>query len=30
LSVQPEQERVKARLTPGYTLDSGFVPRKRA
>lgn len=30
LSVQPEQERVKARLTPGYTLDNGFVPRRRA
>jgi HEAT repeat protein len=30
LSVQPEQERVKSRLTPGYTLDSGFVPRRRA
>jgi hypothetical protein len=29
LSVEPEQERVKARLTPGYTLDAGFVPRKR-
>jgi HEAT repeat protein len=29
LSVQPEQERVKAKLTPGYALDGGFVPRKR-
>jgi hypothetical protein len=30
LSVLPEQERVKARLTPNYTLDLGFVPRKKA
>jgi HEAT repeat protein len=29
-SVEPEQERVKARLTQGYMLDTGFVPRKRA
>lgn len=29
-SVEPEQERVKPRLTQGYTLDAGFVPRKRA
>jgi hypothetical protein len=28
-SVAPEQERVKQRLTQGYMLDSGFVPRKR-
>ena len=28
-SVEPEQARVKARLTQGYTLDAGFVPRKR-
>jgi HEAT repeat protein len=28
-SVEPEQERVKARLTQGYTLDGGGVPRKR-
>lgn len=28
LSVKPEQERVKARLTANYTLDAGFVPRK--
>jgi HEAT repeat protein len=28
-SVEPEQERVKARLTQGYALDAGFVPRKR-
>jgi len=28
-SVEPDQERVKPRLTQGYTLDSGFVPRKR-
>ncbi|MET0387549.1 MAG: HEAT repeat domain-containing protein [Polyangiales bacterium] len=30
LGVQPEQERVKARLTPNYVLDAGFVPRKKA
>lgn len=30
LSVKPEQERVKARLTANYTLDAGFVPRKKA
>ncbi|HET8937517.1 MAG TPA: HEAT repeat domain-containing protein [Polyangiales bacterium] len=30
LSVEPEQERVKPRLTQGYTLDTGFVPRKRS
>jgi hypothetical protein len=29
-SVEPEQERVKARLTQGYTLDNSFIPRKRA
>jgi hypothetical protein len=29
LSVEPEQERVKARLTPNYTLDAKFVPRKK-
>jgi HEAT repeat protein len=29
LSVSPEQERVKARLTPNYTLDSKFVPRRK-
>jgi hypothetical protein len=28
-SVEPEQERVKTRLTPGFTLDAGSVPRKR-
>jgi hypothetical protein len=30
LSVAPEQEKVQARLTPGYALDERFVPRKRA
>lgn len=30
LSVEPEQERVKARLTANYTLDSRFVPRKKS
>ena len=30
ISVSPEQERVRARLTAGYTLDAGFVPRKKA
>jgi hypothetical protein len=30
LSVEPEQERVKARLTSNYTLDSRFVPRKKS
>jgi len=29
LDVKPEQERVKAKLTPGWTLDTGTVPRKR-
>jgi len=29
LSVEPEQERVKARLTPNYTLDAKLVPRKK-
>jgi hypothetical protein len=28
ISVSPEQERVKARLTAAYTLDASFVPRK--
>ena len=28
-SVEPEQERVRARLTESYVLDAGFVPRKR-
>ena len=30
LSVEPEQERVQARLTPNYVLDPKFVPRKKA
>jgi hypothetical protein len=30
ISVSPEQEKVKARLTAGFTLDSRFVPRKKA
>lgn len=30
LSVEPEQERVNARLTPNYSLDARFVPRKKA
>jgi hypothetical protein len=29
LSVQPEQDRVKARLTANYTLDGHGVPRKK-
>ncbi|MEY4576205.1 MAG: hypothetical protein RL701_908 [Pseudomonadota bacterium] len=29
LSVQPEQARVLPKLTANYTLDSGFVPRKK-
>jgi HEAT repeat protein len=29
LDVKPEQERVKAKLTPNYVLDAGAVPRKR-
>jgi HEAT repeat protein len=29
LNVTPDQERVKARLTANYTLDSSFVPRKK-
>jgi hypothetical protein len=30
LSVEPEQERVKARLTTNYSLDSRFIPRKKS
>jgi hypothetical protein len=30
ISVSPEHERVRARLTAGYTLDAGFVPRKKS
>jgi len=30
LSVSPDQERVRARLTAGYALDSSFVPRKKS
>jgi hypothetical protein len=29
ISVSPDQERVRARLTAGYTLDGGFIPRKK-
>jgi HEAT repeat protein len=29
ISVAPNQERVRGRLTTGYSLDSGFVPRKK-
>jgi hypothetical protein len=29
INVAPNQDRVRARLTTGYTLDSGFVPRKK-
>jgi hypothetical protein len=29
ISVSPDQERVRARLTAGYTLDGGHVPRKK-
>jgi HEAT repeat protein len=29
ISVSPDQERVRARLTAGYTLDGAFVPRKK-
>jgi hypothetical protein len=29
LSVEPEQERVKARLTPNYSLDAKHVPHKK-
>jgi HEAT repeat protein len=29
ISVNPDQERVRARLTAGYTLDSAGVPRKK-
>jgi hypothetical protein len=29
LSVEPEQERVKTRLTPNYSLDAKFIPRKK-
>jgi hypothetical protein len=28
-SVEPEQEKVKARLTPNYTLDAKGVPHKK-
>jgi HEAT repeat protein len=30
VSVAPHQERVRARLTAGYALDSGFIPRKKS
>ena len=30
ISVSPNQEKVRPRLTTGYVLDSGFVPRKKA
>jgi len=30
LGVEPEQERVRARLTPNYTLDAKHVPRKKS
>jgi hypothetical protein len=30
ISVNPDQERVKARLTAGYALDSAGVPRKKS